>query len=186
MGLFKKDEVQLAQKKEAFDVKRQEFAAKKHEKAKTQLLKRGIDLDGLVMLDDSFDDGAYEYLLIFPDRVEHVNTGKVGTITKKGKGSEVIPMSRISAVQTRKKMIFEIIEISASGSTIEFKSSPGIASTLKETILNLMAGSSHVATAGTTIGDPTEQLVRLADLHKAGVLTDQEFADKKAELLKRI
>jgi hypothetical protein len=34
--------------------------------------------------------------------------------------------------------------------------------------------------------DPTEQLGKLAELHKAGVLTDEEFATKKAELLKKI
>ena len=31
----------------------------------------------------------------------------------------------------------------------------------------------------------TEQLVKLADLHKAGVLTEFEYADKMAQLLKR-
>ena len=102
MGIFKKNT-------EEFDAKRAEWVVKKHEKARDTLTKKGVLLDGLIMLDDSFDDGAYEYLLIFPDRVEYINTGKVGTLTKKGKGTEVIPISRISSVQTRKKVIFEMI-----------------------------------------------------------------------------
>lgn len=34
--------------------------------------------------------------------------------------------------------------------------------------------------------DPADQLRKLADLHAAGVLTDDEFAAKKADLLRRI
>ena len=102
MGIFKKNTEEL-------DAKRAEWVVKKHEKARDTLTKKGVLLDELIMLDDSFDDGAYEYLLIFPDRVEYINTGKVGTLTKKGKGTEVIPISRISSVQTRKKVIFEIL-----------------------------------------------------------------------------
>jgi len=41
-------------------------------------------------------------------------------------------------------------------------------------------------TASVVAADPTEQIVKLAELHKAGVLTDEEFAMKKVELLKRI
>ena len=171
MGIFKNNT-------EEFDAKRAEWVVKKHEKARDTLTKKGVLLDGLIMLDDSFDDGAYEYLLIFPDRVEYINTGKVGTLTKKGKGTEVIPISRISSVQTRKKVIFEMIDITTSGNVIEFKSSPWVAPKLKETILELVNKASSI--------DPTEQLAKLAELHKAGVLTDEEFNAKKTELLGRI
>lgn len=34
--------------------------------------------------------------------------------------------------------------------------------------------------------DPADQLAKLADLHKSGILTDEEFIAKKTELLKRI
>lgn len=34
--------------------------------------------------------------------------------------------------------------------------------------------------------DPTEQIAKLASLHAQGVLTDAEFSEKKAELLKRL
>lgn len=36
------------------------------------------------------------------------------------------------------------------------------------------------------VADPTEQIARLASLHAQGILTDEEFSDKKAELLKRL
>jgi hypothetical protein len=70
-----------------------------------------------------------------------------------------------------------------SGNVIEFKSSPWVAPKLKETILELVnKASSATGNAGQSI-DPTEQL---AKLHKAGVLTDEEFNAKKTELLGRI
>jgi hypothetical protein len=34
--------------------------------------------------------------------------------------------------------------------------------------------------------DVVEQIAKLASLHDAGILTDEEFAEKKAELLKRL
>jgi len=40
--------------------------------------------------------------------------------------------------------------------------------------------------SSTSSGDVLEQLERLAALHKAGALTDEEFTDKKADLLSRL
>ncbi len=61
MGLFNKEDAQG---------RRADWSRKKHDKAWEKLQKKGFDLDGCLMLDDSFDDGAFEYLLIFQDRVE--------------------------------------------------------------------------------------------------------------------
>lgn len=177
MGLFNKDD--------AAD-RRANWSQKKHEKAREKLLKKGHNLDGCLMLDDSFDDGAFEYLLIFPDRVEYINDGKLSVIGKRGKGVEVIPMSRISSVSTKRKLVFEVVQITTSGQVIEFKSDPFNAPLLKVKILELMNAPQSAPVAATPAMDPTEQLVKLAELHKAGVLTDEEFATKKAELLKKI
>jgi hypothetical protein len=183
MGMFKKNGEELENRREAFDERRSDAVKKKHEKARIALEKRGVSLDGVIIFDDSFDDGAYEYLLVFSDRVEYINMGKISTLTKKGKGTEVIPISRISSVQTRRKIIFEIVEIKTSGATIEFKSTPMVAPQLKSTILELMNGS---APEKTSAPDPADQLVRLAELHRDGILSDEEFASKKAEILGRM
>lgn len=176
--MFNKDPDALADKRRA-------WSEKKHEKAREKLTKKGFDLTGLLMLDDSFDDSAFEYLLVFPDRVEYVNDGKPSLLGKRGKGVEVIPISKISSVSTNKKLVFEFVNITTSGQTIEFKSDPYNAPILKSKILELMNAPQTNSSAPAQL-DPTEQLGKLADLHKAGVLTDEEFAEKKAELLKRI
>jgi len=178
MGILKRDQDEI--------IKRQrESSEKRHEKARERLTKKGTDLTGLIMLDMSIDDSAFEYLLVFPDRVEYVNDGKPSLLGRKGKGVEVIPISRISSVSTNKKLIFEWVHITTSGQTIEFKSDPYNAQILKSKILELMNAPQKTSAVPSQL-DPTEQLGKLADLHKAGVLTDQEFAEKKAELLKRI
>ena len=81
---------------------------------------------------------------------------------------------------------FEMIDITTSGNVIEFKSSPWVAPKLKETILELVNKASSAAGNVAQTIDPTEQLTKLAELHKAGVLTDEEFNVKKTELLGRI
>ncbi len=107
-------------------------------------------------------------------------------IGKRGKGVEVIPMSRISSVSTKRKLVFEVVQITTSGQTIEFKSDPFNAPLLKAKILELMNSPQAAPATAPSAMDPTEQLGKLAELHKAGVLTDEEFATKKAELLKKI
>ena len=77
------------------------------------------------------------------------------------------------------------MHITTSGQTIDFKTDPKMAQLLKAKILELMSSSQATSSTPSQL-DPTEQLGKLADLHKAGVLTDEEFATKKAELLKRI
>lgn len=48
------------------------------------------------------------------------------------------------------------------------------------------AHASPIAASASAAPDPTDQLAKLAELHAAGVLTDEEFAAKKAEILARI
>lgn len=179
MGLFNKNSDEVSPK-------RQEWLRKKNEKARADLEKYGVDLAGCLMWDDSFDDNGYEYLLVFPDRVEYIAKGQPGVFGRKGRGTEVIPIDRITSVSTRKTLVFMHVIITASGQTIEFKSNEWMAPALKAKILELVNSPKTAASTAAATPDPTEQLAKLADLHKAGVLTDEEFTTKKAELLRKI
>ena len=174
MAVFKIDPEKLKEREE-----------KAHQQIREKLTKKEVDLTGSIIVTASLDGGALTYLLVFPDRVEYINDGKPSLIGKRGKGVEVIPITRISSVSTSKKLVFEWVHITTSGQTIDFKTDPKMAQLLKAKILELMSASQTTPSAPSQL-DPTEQLGKLADLHKAGVLTDDEFATKKAELLKRI
>jgi hypothetical protein len=178
VGLFNKSSEEVSPR-------RQEWLQKKNEKARVDLEKYGVDLEGCLLWDDNFDDNGYEYLLVFPDRVEYIAKGKPGVLGRKGRGTEVIPIDRISSVSTRKTMLWMHVNITASGQTIEFKSNEWMGPALKEKILELVNAPKN-STSNPAALNPVDQLAKLADLHKAGVLTDDEFATKKAELLKKI
>jgi hypothetical protein len=64
----------------------------------------------------------------------------------------------------------------------------GVADKIVDLASSVFANAKHKApTAGTApVPDATEQIAKLASLHAQGILTDAEFSDKKAELLKRI
>lgn len=68
---------------------------------------------------------------------------------------------------------------------------PAAAPTVTEQAFSLVSGFLKDRAAGTAAPAPsapdvTEQLVKLASLRDAGVLTEEEFAAKKAELLSRL
>lgn len=179
MGLFNKSSEEVSPR-------RQEWLRKKNEKARADLNKYGVDLAGCLVWDDNFDtDNGYEYLLVFADRVEYIAKGVLGVFGRKGRGTEVIPIDRISSVSTRKTLVWTHVNITASGQTIEFKSNEWMAPVLKTKILELINAPRNGPIV-LSAPDPTEQLAKLADLHKAGVLTDEEFTAKKTELLKKI
>jgi len=180
MGLFNKSSEEVSPK-------RQEWLRKKSEKARTDLEKYGVDLAGCLIWDDNFDkDNGYEYLLVFPDRVEYISKGVPGVFGRKGRGTEVIPVDRISSVSTRKTTLWTYVNITTSGQTIEFKSNEWMGPALKAKILELTNAPKSSPSTVVTAPDPVEQLAKLAELHKAGVLTEEEFSTKKAELLKKI
>ncbi|MFB9660070.1 SHOCT domain-containing protein [Glycomyces mayteni] len=118
--------------------------------------------------------------------------------------SEDFPYDKISSVQWTSKVASGVISVFASGTKAEVKAmfkndGKAIADYARGRISERSAlprpnaaASAHEPpvdpasvenTSGATMLD---QLARLGELHTSGVLTDEEFAAKKAELLKRL
>ncbi|MEW1705935.1 SHOCT domain-containing protein [Microbacterium sp. NPDC089190] len=149
---------------------------------------------------------------IYADRVEWdkargVSGGKItaGVLTgglsmlatgvKNGKaGTEMIPVQSITSITTsRDGMMNSKVSVITAGNTVDFRVSHAEAKIVKDTLTRLMLGS-HPAQApaapasavpAAPAPDITAQLQQLAGLRDAGVLTEEEFATKKAELLAR-
>ncbi|WP_198030686.1 SHOCT domain-containing protein [Knoellia flava] len=68
------------------------------------------------------------------------------------------------------------------------ESQPGVGGKFADLAASVLGRSrAPIATADTaTAPDPADQIAKLAALHAQGILTDTEFADKKAELLRRL
>lgn len=123
------------------------------------------------------------------------------TGVKNGKaGTEMIPIKSISSVTTRRDgLINSFVSVITAGNTIDFRVSHKEAEIVKSTLTQLMIGGTltpapeavaspapaPTSTAGTA-PDLTAQLQQLAALRDAGILTEEEFAAKKAEILARL
>lgn len=103
---------------------------------------------------------------------------------------EVFPYPHISSVEMGKNMMGHYIKFFASGNSIRMKwISNGDVRAFVEIVKQRMTMKPHDSSQSSekpAVIDPLSQLERLGKLHKAGALTDEEFASKKAEILARI
>lgn len=65
---------------------------------------------------------------------------------------------------------------------------PGVAERIAALASSVLpkGGQTPEAAIDAPVPDVTEQIAKLASLHAQGILTDEEFSEKKAELLKRL
>jgi hypothetical protein len=160
-------------------------------------------------------EGKNAKVSVYPDRVEWlkprgVSGGKVtaGILTmglstlatgvKNGKsGTEMIPVKSMSSVTTKRDGLMNtLVQVITSGNTIDFRVSHNEAKQVKEVLTQLILGShpsqavpQSPAQPTVAVAAPTDipaQLQQLAGLHAAGILSDVEFSQKKAELLSRM
>ena len=154
-------------------------------------------------------------VLIFIDRIEWAKEGSIGGgrlalgaataglsllktgVRKKQQGSEVIPIKSISSVTSEKNGYRTKVSVICTGNTIDFRVSHDDAKQVKELITSLVLGNHPAQTSAqpTTAPPPPaapaepdvmEQIRKLGELKDAGLLTEEEFTSKKAELLSRL
>lgn len=117
-------------------------------------------------------------------------------------GTEMIPVKSISSVVTKRDgLLYAKVVVVASGNTIEFRvphdAAPGIKSLLTDLVLGKIpaAGqaappaavpSAQAAVPAPSASTPVDQLRQLAELRDAGILSEEEFTTKKAEILARM
>ncbi|QNE48499.1 SHOCT domain-containing protein [Glaciihabitans sp. INWT7] len=93
-------------------------------------------------------------------------------------------------------MLNTLVSIITSGNTIDFRVSHAEATAVKTVVTDLILGKYDVVApavpAAAQPAPPTvqpeihDQLQKLASLRDSGILTDEEFTAKKAELLARL
>lgn len=97
---------------------------------------------------------------------------------------------KISSVQTGKSMMYGTLTIYASGNTAEVKDvmPKERAAEIGDYVRTRLSASPAPAVAAppTDADTPMSQIAKLGELRDAGVLTDDEFNAKKAELLARL
>lgn len=128
----------------------------------------------------------------------------LATGVKNGKaGTEMIPIKSISSVTTKRDgLINSYVSVITAGNTIDFRVSHKEAEIVKSTLTQLMIGGAPTpppaapesvappapapTNAPGAAPDLTAQLQQLAALRDAGILTEEEFTAKKADILSRM
>ena len=101
---------------------------------------------------------------------------------------ETFPYANISSMEMAKNLMGYRIRFFASGNSVEMKwIQDGDVRIFVDTVkAQMTVVKSSKASSPERSTDLVDQLGRLGELHAAGVLTDEEFSAKKAEILSRL
>ncbi|WP_433795157.1 SHOCT domain-containing protein [Actinoplanes sp. CA-252034] len=132
--------------------------------------RHSVDTTGALAVAHTRASGTDLYLIIYPDRLELAGTGG---LMRTGAGREQVALTAIDSVTARDRLIRASLEITTGGNTLSFSTDKRAAAYLAALIRARM----------TATPDNTALLNNLAALHTAGVLTDEEYATKRAALL---
>jgi hypothetical protein len=102
---------------------------------------------------------------------------------------ETIPLSKITSVETSSLMGYRVLRVHTAHDDLEFKTLE--AKALFDNVVAHLERLRNEPTGGsvaptTSIDSVTDQIKKLGELRDAGLLTNDEFNTKKAELLARL
>ena len=102
---------------------------------------------------------------------------------------ETIPLSKITSVETSSLMDYRVLRVHTAHDDLEFKTLEPKA--LFDSLVAHLERLRHEPTAGSVASTASvefvaDQIKKLAELRDAGLLTNDEFNAKKAELLARL
>lgn len=154
--------------------------------------KSGLDTNGAVFVGTSHDEGRNATVALFPDRIERVRAKKFGSFSNAKQDVEMTPIKSVSSVQAKKDGFYTKVFVYASGNTVEFRLSHAEAAVFKAKIQELVLAPAQtlapqvVVAPAAAAPDLAEQLHKLAGLRDAGILSQEEFDAKKADILSRM
>lgn len=122
-------------------------------------------------------------LIVTDRRVAFYRKGLLGTV------HEQIPLAKITSVEERTLLGHRVLRLHTSHDALEFKTFDAAGYGRVSAAIRAVReqdGDVEGVAAAEAVADPLEQLRKLGDLRAAGVVTEEEFAAKKAELLGRV
>ncbi|MFM5440114.1 SHOCT domain-containing protein [Aeromonas enteropelogenes] len=131
------------------------------------------------MLGSGKDAQRNGVLIVTNIRVAFYRKGFIGEII------ETIPLDKLTSVERQSAMGHRTIRMHTSHDDLEFKTFDKEGETL---VIEAMEAGRHKNVGKQSVdgGDVVERLKKLSSLKDAGVITDSEFAEKKAELMAQI
>lgn len=143
---------------------------------------------GILFEGTSHDAGRNAKVTLYADRVERVKEAKMSSLSRARQDTEVTPVRSVTSVQAKKDgMLFTKVTVFASGNNIDFRFGHDEALRFKDALMKLVLQPTATAAPAAAAGpDLADQLSKLAALRDQGILTEAEFAAKKADILSRM
>ena len=173
-----------------------QMTAKAKEADQSTLDKLGPMPEGAIWRGVSHESGRNSVVTLYPDRIERYKAASKTSLTGMLAGGpqdvEVIPTKSVSSVQVKRGAWYHDVTIFASGNTIILSLDATEAEKVRGLVMEqVLHGSSHPAPAPAAPAPPSgddilEQVRKLGELRDMGILTQEEFDAKKAELLSRM
>ena len=147
---------------------------------KDQVLDALEPAERIVVATDGFRDGKQAILTVTERRILVISREFIGW----DGASQTIDLDKISSISEKTGFALGSIRISTSNDEIELEKvatneAKAVVSAARRAIKQL----SEPSTTETASGVAVDDLTKLAELHAAGVLTDEEFASAKAKAL---
>ncbi|MDS0221036.1 PH domain-containing protein [Haloarcula sp. S1AR25-5A] len=149
-----------------------------------QHILRGGTLEITYGSDDEYKSGKNVYTVVTDERVLVVIVQRIS-----GNDTRSIEYHSIDGVSFEKGMLIEELQIRAGGATYEMQVlDEAEAKKAMKYIRQKMksAQKPSLETSSDSAPDPTEQLKNIKDLHDEGILSEEEFEEKKQKLLDKI
>ena len=173
-----------------------QMTAKAKEADQANLDKLGPMPEGAIWRGVSHEAGRNSVVTLYPDRIERYKAASKTSLTGMLAGGpqdvEVIPTKSVSSVQVKRGAWYHDVTIFASGNTIILSLDATEAEKVRGLVMDqVLHGSSHPEPAPAAPAPPSgddilEQVRKLGELRDLGILTQEEFDAKKAELLARM
>jgi hypothetical protein len=142
---------------------------------------------GALFVGMSHEAGRNSKVTLYADRIERVKERSRMSVSKARQDTEVTPVKAVTSVQAKKDGIaFTKVVVYAAANNIDFRFRHEDAQAFKNALMGLVLAEPTPAAASAAAPDIAEQIKKLADLRDQGVLTEDEFQQKKTELLAKM
>lgn len=139
---------------------------------------------GVLFVGTSHESGRNATVTLYADRIERVKQAAFTAISNARQDVEMTPIRSVSSVQAQKDGVaYAKVTVFASGNNIEFRFTHAEASRFRDEIQKLLLAGPTPSVIQPDAPDISDQLIKLAGLRDAGILTEEEFAAQKTKLL---
>lgn len=143
--------------------------------------------DGMLWFGMSHEAGRNAKISLYPDRIEREKPRSRMSWQQAVQDNEVIPTRSVTSVNIKKDgVMFAKVLIMSAGGTIPFRFTHDDAQAFKNAIMPLIVNAGQpqvILQQAETQIDAADQITKLAALRDQGILTEDEFSAKKAQLL---